>query len=92
MMKKIWIITSGLAMLIMAGCNKVRRSPGRAYMPDMYYSRAYETYSSSEKLHQQGVNYSAMPVAGTIARIDMLFIYPNKKYIGQIISTNTCKA
>jgi len=71
MMKKFWIITVGAALVLMAGCNKVRRSPGRAYMPDMAYSRAYETYASTEGLKNEGVNYSAMPVAGTIARGDM---------------------
>ena len=75
-MKKIWIIASLATMGMMVSCNKIRRSTGRAYMPDMYYSRAYETYASTEKLHQQGVNYTAMPVAGTIARNDMLFTYP----------------
>lgn len=61
---------------VAVSCNKVRRSPGRAYMPDMAYSRAVETYSSTDELKQKGINYSAMPVAGTIARGDMLFQYP----------------
>ena len=77
MMKKFWII-SVLAVTVagMMSCNKVRRSPGRAYMPDMAYSRAVETYSSTEGLRKEGINYSAMPVKGTIARGDMLDIYP----------------
>ena len=78
MMKKIGILTGVVALVIMSGCNKVRRSPGRAYMPDMAYSRAVETYSSTEGLKQKGINYTALPVAGTIARGDMLFQYPNK--------------
>ncbi|MEO7983804.1 MAG: c-type cytochrome, partial [Bacteroidota bacterium] len=57
-------------------CSKVRRSPGRVYMPDMAYSRALETYSSTEGLQKEGVNYNGLPVAGTIARGDMLDIYP----------------
>jgi mono/diheme cytochrome c family protein len=77
MMKKIGIIAGGLAMVLLAiSCNKVRRSPGRVYMPDMAYSRAYETYASSEGLKQQGANYTAMPVAGTMARGDMAWQYP----------------
>ena len=77
MMKKIWIITVFAALVVvMVSCNKVRRSPGRAYMPDMAYSRAVETYSSTEGLRKEGINYSAMPVKGTIARGDMLDIYP----------------
>jgi mono/diheme cytochrome c family protein len=63
-------------IIAMVSCNKVRRSPGRAYMPDMYYSRAYETYASTENLQQHGIHYTALPVKGTIARGDMLDIYP----------------
>lgn len=76
-MKKYWII-AGLAavVLLTASCGGPRRNPGRAYMPDMAYSRAYETYASTENLKAKGVNYTAMPVAGTIARGDMLAIYP----------------
>jgi mono/diheme cytochrome c family protein len=77
MMKKIGIITAAVVLIaVAASCNKVRRSPGRAYMPDMAYSRAVETYSSTDELKQKGINYNAMPVAGTIARGDMLFQYP----------------
>jgi mono/diheme cytochrome c family protein len=76
-MKNFWII-SFFSMLLIAiiSCNKVRRSPGRVYMPDMAYSRAVETYSSTEGLQKEGVHYTAMPVKGTIARGDMLDIYP----------------
>lgn len=62
----------------MAACGGPRRNPGRAYMPDMAYSRAYETYASTEKLRHAyaNINYTASPVPGTIARGDMLFSYP----------------
>ncbi len=76
MMKKNLIIVGILATTVLLSCDKVRRSPGRAYMPDMTYSRALETYSSTDKLKQEGINYTALPVAGTIARNDMLFTYP----------------
>lgn len=76
-MKKTGIIISCVAVMVLAfSCSKVRRSPGRAYMPDMSYSRAYETYASTDNLKQEGVNYNSMPVAGTIARGDMLWQYP----------------
>ena len=77
-MKKLGIITIVLAVAALASCNKVRRSPGRAYMPDMAYSRAYETYASVEALQKAGAHYNAMPVAGTIARGDMAWQYPYK--------------
>lgn len=78
MMKKIWIITGCVvAIAMMVSCNKVRRSPGRAYMPDMTYSRAYETYAPTENLEQKGIHYNALPVEGTVARGDAL-AYPLK--------------
>ncbi len=78
-MKKIGVITGCLlATAVLVSCNKVRRNTGRAYMPDMAYSRAYETYASTDALQKKGVHYNAMPVEGTIARGDTLSIYPNK--------------
>lgn len=78
-MKKFWIIAGFAAVVVTTvSCNKVRRSPGRAYMPDMSYSRAYETYASTEALQKEGVSYTAKPVDGTIARGDMLAIYTYK--------------
>ena len=72
MMKKYWVIIVLVSVAaLMESCNKVRRNPGRVYMPDMAYSRAYETYASREGLNEKGINYSAMPVPGTIARGDM---------------------
>jgi mono/diheme cytochrome c family protein len=60
------------------GCGAHGDNPGRAYMPDMYYSRAYETYGYNDvngeydSLAKRGINYTGMPVPGTIARGDML--------------------
>ncbi|MGQ0739500.1 MAG: c-type cytochrome [Bacteroidota bacterium] len=76
-MKKIGMISASVAMMLLAvSCNKVRRSPGRTYMPDMAYSRAHETYSSTGDLQKSGASYNAMPVAGTMARGDMAWHYP----------------
>jgi len=70
--------------LIMAGCSDVRRNPGRVYVPDMAYSRAYETYAaldsneftSDPKELGRKIFYNHMPVAGTIAREEeMPFMY-----------------
>lgn len=71
-MKKNWILIGCVALMaVMISCNKTRRNAGRAYMPDMSYSRAYETYSSTENLKEKGIHYTSMPVEGTIARGDM---------------------
>jgi cytochrome c len=37
-------------------------------MPDMAYSRAYETYADHSNLAEKGINYNNLPVAGTLAR------------------------
>jgi mono/diheme cytochrome c family protein len=55
-------------------------------MPDMAYSRAYETYASTDNLKEKGIYYDATPVAGTVARGD-LGAYPYKNdSIGYILS------
>jgi mono/diheme cytochrome c family protein len=83
-MRKLLIITGCIAMVaVMVSCNKTRRSTGRAYMPDMYYSRAYETYAGLDTSKfttdrndwgagkEDKIFYNNQPVTGTIARGDM---------------------
>ncbi len=78
------IIPSCLAVFVLTACSDVRRSPGRVYMPDMAYSRAYETYSvtpeQKEELLKKGIHYSNIPVAGTIKRGELFpFTIPKDK-------------
>jgi mono/diheme cytochrome c family protein len=69
----IFCISAGL---IITGCSDVRREPGRVYVPDMTYSRAYETYAvlDSDKFTSdtnelgRKIFYNHMPVGGTLAR------------------------
>lgn len=69
MMKKLSIITVLSAAIVMVSCSSdVKRTPGSIYMPDMAYSRAYETYADHSNLAEKGIHYTAMPVAGTISR------------------------
>jgi len=76
MMRKNILLTGTLALaLVFAGCGGVRRDEGRVYMPDMAYSRAYETYASTAALQEAGVHYNARPVEGTVARV-ALAAYP----------------
>jgi mono/diheme cytochrome c family protein len=72
MKKFLIIVICTVTAIIMISCNNVHRNPGRVYMPDMAYSRAYETYASTEALEKAGAHYNAMPVHGTIARGDMM--------------------
>src|SRR5690349_11952644 len=67
-MKKLSIILLVIAAGTVISCSDVRRNPGRVYMPDMAYSRAYETYASHQNLTDSGINYTAMPVPGTMKR------------------------
>lgn len=72
-MKKFLNITGCVALaVVLISCDSTRRDPGRAYMPDMAYSNAYETYASTEKLEKKGVHFTGRPVEGTIARGDMM--------------------
>jgi len=82
-MKKISIISFLIiAVAVIVSCNDIKRKPGRVYMPDMAYSRAYETYSVTEEekadLLKQGIHFSNTPVAGTIKRGE-LFPFPYTK-------------
>lgn len=67
------IASGGFALLQSCGS---KRDPGRTYMPDMQYSRAYEVYAPNN-LKKDGVNYLNYPVEGTIRRGD-LFPYTLK--------------
>ncbi len=67
-MKKLSVIAAIVLATGIWGCSDVKRNPGRVYMPDMAYSRAYETYGNTADLDSHGINYSRIPVAGTIKR------------------------
>ena len=67
-MKKLSVISFVLFMVVVAAisCSDVKRNRGKAYMPDMSDSRAYETYSHSPVFADGQTNRE--PVAGTIKR------------------------
>jgi mono/diheme cytochrome c family protein len=72
-MNKLSVITAlSVAAAIVVGCSDVKREPGRVYMPDMANSRAYETYADHSNLAEHGINYTSMPVPGTISREEEL--------------------
>jgi mono/diheme cytochrome c family protein len=78
-MKKLVVIAfiSGTTLMVSCG-DGVKREPGRVYMPDMMYSRAYETYSITEEQRKewekQGIYFTGAPVPGTVKRgIDYTF-------------------
>jgi mono/diheme cytochrome c family protein len=84
-MKRITYITAILilAVVSISSCDGVRREPGRIYMPDMAYSRAYESFAERDSakftmdIYNKGGNkifYNNTPPAGTIKRGE-LFAY-----------------
>ena len=72
--------------IVLVSCDSTRRDPGRAYMPDMAYSTAYETYASTERLEKKGVHFTGRPVEGTIARGDMMPYVLKNDSIGYVQS------
>ena len=68
MINKLSIIAILSAAAVVISCSDVKRKPGSVYMPDMAYSRAYETYADHSNLAEKGINYNNRPVVGTMAR------------------------
>ncbi len=81
-MKRSTIVFCGLAALMMVavGCSDVKRKPGKVYMPDMAYSRAYETYSTNPVFADGRTNQA--PVAGTVKRGDEYPVHIGMDAIG----------
>jgi mono/diheme cytochrome c family protein len=68
-MKKLSIISAfSFAAILVVSCGGVDRKPGLNYMPDMFKSRAYETYDDHSNLASGGISYNSRPVAGTVGR------------------------
>lgn len=73
-MKKLSIIVLVVGLVaVVQSCSDIQRKPSRVYMPDMAYSRAYETYSDTRYLTDAGINFNARPVQGTVKRGDTAF-------------------
>lgn len=56
-------------VIVFESCDS-KREPGKIYMPDMTYSRAYEAYTPNN-LKEENINYIPYPVEGTIRRGDL---------------------
>jgi len=82
MMNKLSIIAILSATAVIISCSDVKRKPGSVYMPDMAYSRAYETYADHSNLAEKGINFNNRPVVGTMARGEELPFYLSKDAAG----------
>src|SRR6187399_1062029 len=95
-MKKIAIITGIVTVGMLLSSCRDTGSTGHAYMPDMAYSRAYETYAAldsskftGDTLERGGkIFYDRTPVAGTVAREDMPAFPLTMDKIGDTTATN----
>ena len=94
-MKRLSIILFSIACLaVVVSCDDVRRKPGSVYMPDMAYSRAYETYlerDSADFTTDLGkadtkIFYNNRPVLGTVMRGEDVTFLLTKDLLGD--STN----
>jgi mono/diheme cytochrome c family protein len=97
-MKKIAII-AGFIGLLMTSCRMGKRDPGKVYMPDMFYSRAYETYAALDSsrftndtlLAGGKIYYDRLPVAGTVARGEVAIFPLAKDKVGDSVNYNASK-
>lgn len=75
-MKKLLYTFLLILTIVVVSCDGVKREPGSTYMPDMAYSRAYESYpnldstifTESETRAGSRIFYDRKPVAGTVKR------------------------
>ncbi|MCO5238511.1 MAG: cytochrome c [Chitinophagaceae bacterium] len=89
-MKKIPVIACVFAAVVLtaASCSSNNKRPGATYMPDMAYSRAYETNSENDIFPDKQTNRT--PVPGTITRDQLLPFRIEKDKGGD--TTNFAKA
>ena len=95
-MKKIAIITGVVTAGLLLGSCRGKRNAGHVYMPDMFYSRAFETYDALDSSRFTGdtlerggkIYYTRMPVEGTVAREDMPAFPLTMDKIGDTSLTN----
>lgn len=85
-MKNTSIIACLTAVVALVACSDVKRTPGSIYMPDMAYSRAYESYSDHSNLAEKGINYNNRPVEGTISREEEMPFHIAKDLPGDSIN------
>lgn len=75
------VLFAGL-LLMASACNHDRSNPGYAYMPDMYYSEAYNAYSPNPVFIDSVTMLT--PVEGTIPRGYKAYPYKKRSYPDQL--------
>jgi len=72
-MKRLFIIFTAAGCLVLGSCDRTRSSTGWDYMPDMYYSNAYESYTPNPNFEDNLTMRT--PVEGSIPRDMVPFDY-----------------
>ena len=93
-MKKLYLLSSLVLVIALISCNDIKRNPSNVYMPDMAYSRAYETYAyrdssvftQDENARGSKIFYNNLPVNGTIARGEEMPFHIAKDKTGDTIN------
>jgi mono/diheme cytochrome c family protein len=75
-MKKLLYISFVTLAIVLTSCGGPKRKPGSVYMPDMAYSRAYESFpdlkesifTDQDSLAGKRIFYNRKPVAGAVKR------------------------
>lgn len=94
------ILLSVTSIAVAVSCNNIKRNPGTIYMPDMAYSRAYETYierDSAQFTEDQTkadakIFYDNRPVLGTVMRGEDLTFLLTKDILGDTTNYVASKA
>lgn len=81
-MKNNLIIACLTTVVVLTSCSDVKRKPGSIYMPDMAYSRAYESYADHSNLAEKGIHYNNRPVEGAISREEEIPFHIAKDAVG----------
>jgi hypothetical protein len=89
-MKGIYIFLGVAFVTTIISCNEIKRKPSNIYMPDMAYSRAYETYAerdssiftTDENSKGAKIFYNNKPVSGTVARGEEMPFHLAKDALG----------
>ncbi len=78
-MNKYFYIAVVILSAVAASCG-AGKDPGIAYMPDMYYSQAYETYAPTKSIEEAGATFNGLPVPGTVSKQDDLAFHFDLKH------------
>jgi mono/diheme cytochrome c family protein len=100
-MKKITYIITALILgvTLFTSCDGVKRDPGSIYMPDMAYSRAYESYAGRDSaifttdMNNKGskIFYNNLPPNGTVKRGEMFPTTSLQDTTGVYATSNSMK-